>query len=283
MKIAFYGKGGIGKSTIAANVSAAFAASGKRVLHIGCDPKADSTRTLISGRIPTVLEMLEEKGASLEEKDILFRGKNGVFCLEAGGPQAGVGCAGLGISAAVKELERLKILSKPWDLIVYDVLGDVVCGGFSVPMRQHYVDKVYVVTSADYMSLYAANNILKGAVRYSKEKQCLAGGMILNHQKSKEECQIVQLFSTYTGLPITASLQESAEMRKADYQNLLFTDLFPKGENTKEIIRLCHLIGEMEDGTETEMSKEADNRIKGLSIEEMEQFRKEIYEKGWIK
>lgn len=296
MKIAFYGKGGIGKSTIAANVSAMAAASGKKVLHIGCDPKADSTRTLVSERIPTVLEMLEEKGASLQEKDIVFQGKNGVFCLEAGGPQAGVGCAGLGISAAVKELERLEILKKPWDLIVYDVLGDVVCGGFSVPMRQHYVDKVYIVTSADYMSLYAANNILKGAVRYSKAGQCLAGGILFNHMKNEEDLQIIRLFSTYTGLPVKALLQESIEMRRADYQNLLFTELFPKSSNTVEIRNLCSMLEEMEMRQKRGTSLESKNieqelfqdtlsqekSIKGLSQEEMEQFRSEIFQKGWI-
>lgn len=296
MKIAFYGKGGIGKSTIAANVSAMAAASGKKVLHIGCDPKADSARTLVSGRIPTVLEMLEKKGASLQEKDIVFQGKNGVFCLEAGGPQAGIGCAGLGISAAVKELERLQILTKTWDLIVYDVLGDVVCGGFSVPMRQHYVDKVYIVTSTDYMSLYAANNILKGAVRYSKEKQCLAGGIIFNHLKKEEERQIMQLFSAYTGLLITALLQESIEMRRADYQNLLFTELFPESSNTAEIKKLCDMLEEMEMRQKQEVFLELQNigqevfqdmlsqekSIKALSQDEMEQFRREIFQKGWI-
>ena len=149
-RIAFYGKGGIGKSTIAANVSALLAKKGMKVLHIGCDPKADSARILQSGRIPSVLELLEEK-ESLSRAEIIHTGKNGVQCVECGGPEAGCGCAGLGITTAMEEMEKLGVFQENWDVIVYDVLGDVVCGGFSVPMRKHYADKVFVVTSADYM------------------------------------------------------------------------------------------------------------------------------------
>lgn len=276
MKIAFYGKGGIGKSTIAANVSAVYAASGKKVLHIGCDPKSDSTRLLTFGQIPTVLEMVEKKGDSLRKEDILFQGKNGVYCLESGGPQAGIGCAGLGISAAVKELERLGVLSQPWDLIVYDVLGDVVCGGFSVPMRKHYVDKVMIVTSADYMSLYAANNILQGAIRYSDENHCLVAGIAINHIKTEEEVKIGALFSEYTRVPVVATLQESREMRISDYQDQLFTELFPNGQNTAQIY---HLLSEiMNEKRQTDLA----GCVQGMSKETLERFRNEIFEKGWI-
>ena len=161
LRIAFYGKGGIGKSTVAAHLSAAFARTGKRVLHIGCDPKADSTRCLTSGRIPTVLETLGRSEELLAREQLVFPGAFGVSCVEAGGPQAGAGCAGLGITAMADELNRLGILEEPWDVVVYDVLGDVVCGGFAVPMRKHFVDRVYLITSADFMALYAANNIMQ--------------------------------------------------------------------------------------------------------------------------
>ena len=167
LRIAFYGKGGIGKSTVAAHLSAAFARTGKRVLHIGCDPKADSTRCLTSGRIPTVLETLGRSEELLAREQLVFPGAFGVSCVEAGGPQAGAGCAGLGITAMADELNRLGILEEPWDVVVYDVLGDVVCGGFAVPMRKHFVDRVYLITSADFMALYAANNIMRGVARYS--------------------------------------------------------------------------------------------------------------------
>ena len=155
-RVAFYGKGGIGKSTIASNVSALLAMQGKKVLHIGCDPKADSTRLLCKERIKTVLEVLEEKDYP-EREDLVYRSESGVWCVESGGPEAGNGCAGMGIITAMKELERIGVLEEDWDVIIYDVLGDVVCGGFSVPMRQGYVDRVYIVSSADFMSLYAAN------------------------------------------------------------------------------------------------------------------------------
>jgi len=184
-RVAFYGKGGIGKSTIASNVSALLAMQGKKVLHIGCDPKADSTRLLCKERIKTVLEVLEEKDYP-EREDLVYRSESGVWCVESGGPEAGNGCAGMGIITAMKELERIGVLEEDWDVIIYDVLGDVVCGGFSVPMRQGYVDRVYIVSSADFMSLYAANNILKGVVSYSDERNLL-GGFVFNHIREQEE------------------------------------------------------------------------------------------------
>lgn len=269
-KIAFYGKGGIGKSTIAANVSAACAGQGKRVLHIGCDPKADSARVLVSGKIPTVLEQIEQKGRVCEE-DILFPGKNGVVCVEAGGPHAGTGCAGLGITAAMKELERLGILRRQCDLVVYDVLGDVVCGGFSVPMRKTYADKVYIVTSADFMSLYAANNIIKGCIHYSDKDRQLLGGLILNHVKGRAEQEIGRKFSEATKVPLVAVLEESPEMRTADYQNKLFTELFPEGRNAGEIRQLLKGL------TESSESGNAKELCHGMTGEELDRFRMEVF------
>lgn len=276
MRLAFYGKGGIGKSTIAANVSAAYAMAGKKVLHIGCDPKADSTRSLMQKRIPTVLEKIEEKGSRLQRNDIVYEGRHGVCCVEAGGPQAGVGCAGLGISAAMKELERLGILAENWDLILYDVLGDVVCGGFSVPMRQHYVDQVMIVTSADYMSLYAANNILKGALHYSSKGSCLVSGIILNHVRSEQERQIGQLFAAQTGTRLLAVLKESKEMRIADYQGAMLGELFPKSENLEQIRKILSAVEENSAESAHRASKKA------LTQEEMEILRTVILKKGWV-
>lgn len=221
LKIAFYGKGGIGKSTIATNVSALLAAQGLRVLHIGCDPKADSTRLLTQSKVPTVLQQLEKLN-EVERKDLVFEGKNGVQCVEAGGPEAGWGCAGLGIMTATEELERLGIFQEPWDAIVYDVLGDVVCGGFSVPMRKHFVDKVFVVTSANYMSLYAANNILKGIKRYGGEAQPLCGGLIGNHIKRQEEEKLLKEFCNRVEVPLLLSLEEDFDLQVADYRRGLF-------------------------------------------------------------
>lgn len=276
MNIAFYGKGGIGKSTIAANVSAECGAAGKKVLHIGCDPKADSTRLLVNKKIPTVLQMLESKGNALSRNDIIYQGKNGVYCVEAGGPHAGVGCAGLGITAAMKELERLQVFQEEWDLVVYDVLGDVVCGGFSVPMRKHYADKVFIVSSTDYMSLYAANNILQGCLRYSDNQKNLVGGLILNHVKNEQEEKIGALFTKYTGISIEACLEESTQMRLADYQNHLFTEKELNGNNTCEIKNLVRKI------TANDWNVRQMKTVHAMEQEEMEQFRAEIFESGWL-
>ena len=160
-ELALYGKGGIGKSTICANLSAALAERGERVLQIGCDPKHDSTRLLMHGRaLPTVLDYLKDvpKEAAVIDT-VLGEGYRGIGCIEAGGPRPGVGCAGRGIISAFEFLERNKVKDK-YDDVLYDVLGDVVCGGFAVPIRREYADTIFLVTSGEFMALYAANNIV---------------------------------------------------------------------------------------------------------------------------
>ena len=237
-RVAFYGKGGIGKSTIASNVSALLAMQGKKVLHIGCDPKADSTRLLCKERIKTVLEVLEEKDYP-EREDLVYRSESGVWCVESGGPEAGNGCAGMGIITAMKELERIGVLEEDWDVIIYDVLGDVVCGGFSVPMRQGYVDRVYIVSSADFTSLYAANNILKGVVSYSDERNLL-GGFVFNHIREQEEECIAEEFTNRVKGRMAAIVRESKELKLADFRKEIYTQNMsaPDSENWKAFCRL---------------------------------------------
>lgn len=267
LRIAFYGKGGIGKSTIASNISAAFARQGKRVLHIGCDPKADSVRLLTEKRIPTILQKLEEK-ETLTREDMLYKGTCGVWCAEAGGPEAGRGCAGLGITTAMDELQRAGVLEEEWDVIVYDVLGDVVCGGFSVPMRQHFADRVYVVTSADYMALYAANNILKGVRRYSRGENSLFGGIILNHVRSAADQRIVNAFMKRTNTSLLTWIGEEQQMRNLDYRKMLLLDTFPDSENGRRLQQAAEIIKELPSlPVPTPMDPE-----------EMEQFREQMAE-----
>ena len=192
-KIAIYGKGGIGKSTTTSNLSAALSHLGYKVMQIGCDPKADSTKNLMKGKfIDTVLDVMNEKGDDLELSDIVFKGYNGVLCVEAGGPTPGIGCAGRGIIAAFEKLEELNAFEvyKP-DIVIYDVLGDVVCGGFSMPIRNGYAKEVYIVTSGEMMSMYAASNISTAVNQFKNRGYASLKGLILNAKNVEDEKTLV--------------------------------------------------------------------------------------------
>ena len=279
-RVAFYGKGGIGKSTIASNVSALLAMQGKKVLHIGCDPKADSTRLLCKERIKTVLEVLEEKDYP-ERDDLVYRSESGVWCVESGGPEAGNGCAGMGIITAMKELERLGVLEEDWDVIIYDVLGDVVCGGFSVPMRQGYVDRVYIVSSADFMSLYAANNILKGVVSYSDERNLL-GGFVFNHIREQEEECIAEEFTNRVKGRIAAIIRESKELKLADFRKEIYTQNMSASdsENWKAFCRLSENICRTDERSVSISQNKAEEALPiPLNVDEIEKFGMELSRK----
>jgi nitrogenase iron protein NifH len=196
-QIALYGKGGIGKSTTSANLSAALSLQGHSVLQIGCDPKRDSTRMLMHGSfIPTVMDLVRERGeANVKRNDVVHAGFNGVRCVEAGGPEPGVGCAGRGIIATFQLLEKFGALYG--DVIVYDVLGDVVCGGFAMPMREGYAQEIYLVTSGELMSLYAANNICRAIKRLSQRSKstCRLAGVICNAKDMPREEELAAEFA----------------------------------------------------------------------------------------
>lgn len=230
-QIAVYGKGGIGKSTLSANISAALSLNNKRILQIGCDPKHDSTKLLMRGlSIPTVLDYIKTKSPlEYRKSDILFEGFGKIGCIEAGGPKPGVGCAGRGIITAFELLETLHIKDN-YDMIVYDVLGDVVCGGFAVPIRREYSDSIFIVTSGEYMSLYAANNILRGIQNYDENRPRLLG-ILYNSRNVKNEDDRVYKFAEAVKLPVFTRIPRDDIFARAEKANVTVLELTQNEKN----------------------------------------------------
>ncbi|WP_334293742.1 nitrogenase iron protein [Konateibacter massiliensis] len=199
-QIAIYGKGGIGKSTTTQNLTAGLVEHGKKVMVVGCDPKADSTRLLLGGLAQkTVLDTLREEGDGVELDRIMKEGYKGTRCVESGGPEPGVGCAGRGIITSIGLLENLGAYTEDLDYVFYDVLGDVVCGGFAMPIREGKAKEIYIVASGEMMALYAANNIAKGVKRYAKSGGVRLGGIICNSRNVDREMDLLRAFSKELG------------------------------------------------------------------------------------
>ena len=228
MQIAVYGKGGIGKSTVSANLSAALASLGSRVLQIGCDPKHDSTRLLTHGKkVKTVLDYILNTPPDLQKiEDVLMEGYRGTGCVEAGGPRPGMGCAGRGILTSFDFLEKYEIFSK-YEMILFDVLGDVVCGGFAVPVRKQYADAVLLITSAESMSVYAANNILQGIKNLNPQDKRIAG-IIYNSRGNTDDISRVEEFAQAVGLPVIAKIPRSIAFSNAERRAVTLTEADPE-------------------------------------------------------
>ena len=224
-KIAIYGKGGIGKSTTVSNMAAAYE---KDTFVIGCDPKSDTTRTLVGKRIPTILDTMK-KNKEPFFLDVVFEGFNNTLCVEAGGPEPGVGCAGRGVIVAMKLLDKISAFKSNPELVIYDVLGDVVCGGFSVPLREDYADEVYIVTSGEYMSLYAANNIAKGVRKLNGK----LGGIICNCRNVKDEVEIVTEFASLISTKVISVIPRSDLVQKSEYNACTVLEMFPDSDQSK--------------------------------------------------
>lgn len=246
LKIAIYGKGGIGKSTVTSNLAAAFAALGKRVIQIGCDPKADSTINLLGGEplLPVMNYMREQDEDPDELSQISRVGFGGVLCIETGGPTPGLGCAGRGIIATFQLLEDLRLFEtwKP-DVVLYDVLGDVVCGGFAAPIREGYAEKVLIVTSGEKMALYAANNINSAVKNFEDRSYARVEGVILNHRNVEREYEKVREFADRNGLEIVAEIPRSDDIIRFEDQGMTVIQGDPSLEVSKRFLALAqHLL-----------------------------------------
>lgn len=239
-QIAIYGKGGIGKSTTTSNISAALSVAGYKVMQIGCDPKSDSTVTLRGGEyIPTILDTLREK-KNAKAEDLIFQGFNGVYCVEAGGPAPGVGCAGRGIITAVELLKQQRVFeSLDLDFVIYDVLGDVVCGGFAVPVREGIAEHVFTVSSSDFMAIYAANNLFTGIKKYSNNGGALLGGVIANSINAPYARHIIDDFVARTNTQVIEYVPRSITVTQAELQGKTTIEAFPGSEQADVYKRLA--------------------------------------------
>lgn len=246
-QIAIYGKGGIGKSTTTSNISAGLSKLGYKVMQFGCDPKSDSTNTLRGGEyIPTVLDTLREKGA-VKASEVIFDGFNGIYCVEAGGPAPGVGCAGRGITTAVQLFKQQKVFEDlDLDYVIYDVLGDVVCGGFAVPIREGIAEHVFTVSSSDFMSVYAANNLMKGIQKYSNSGGALLGGIIANSINKPYAKEIIDDFASKTKTQVVEYVPRSVTVTQCELQGKTTIEGAPDSEQAKIYLRLAEKIASHE-------------------------------------
>ena len=246
-QIAIYGKGGIGKSTTTQNLTAGLVEGGKKVMVVGCDPKADSTRLLLGGLAQkTVLDTLREEGDDIDLDLILKEGFKGTRCVESGGPEPGEGCAGRGIITSIGLLERLGAYTDDLDYVFYDVLGDVVCGGFAMPIREGKAKEIYIVASGEMMALYAANNISKGIARYARQGGVRLGGIICNSRNVDREVEVVRAFTKELGTQMIHFVPRDNVVQRAEIRKKTVIEYDPKCHQADEYRELAKKIEENE-------------------------------------
>ncbi len=246
-KVAIYGKGGIGKSTTTQNTVAGLAEMGKKIMVIGCDPKADSTRLLLGGlQQKTVLDTLREEGEEVELEDIIKSGYRNTRCTESGGPEPGVGCAGRGIITSVNLLEQLGAFDEEWDLdyVFYDVLGDVVCGGFAMPIRDGKAEEIYIVCSGEMMAMYAANNICKGILKYADTGGVRLGGLICNSRNVDNERQMIEELAKKIGTQMIHFVPRNNFVQRAEINRKTVIEYDPTHEQADEYRALAQKIND---------------------------------------
>ncbi|MGF1452170.1 MAG: nitrogenase iron protein [Opitutales bacterium] len=264
-KVAIYGKGGIGKSTTTQNTVAALAEMGKRVMVVGCDPKADSTRLLLGGLAQrSVLDTLREEGEDVELEDIRTGGYCESLCVESGGPEPGVGCAGRGIITSINMLEQLGAYEKDQglDYVFYDVLGDVVCGGFAMPIREGKAEEIYIVCSGEMMAMYAANNICKGILKFAQTGVVRLGGLICNSRNCDREAEMIEEFAKRLGSKMIHFVPRDNDVQRAEINRKTVIDWNPECKQANEYRALARNI----DSNEMKVVPDP------LSIEQLEQL-----------
>ena len=248
-KVAIYGKGGIGKSTTTQNTVAGLVEAGKKIMVVGCDPKADSTRLLLNGLAQkTVLDTLRDEGEDVVLEDVLKEGYGGTLCTESGGPEPGVGCAGRGIITSINLLEQLGAYSddQELDYVFYDVLGDVVCGGFAMPIREGKAQEIYIVVSGEMMAMYAANNICKGIVKFAQAGGVRLGGLICNSRKVDNELEMIEMLAKKLGTQMIHFIPRDNMVQKAEINRKTVIDYDPEHTQADEYRALAKKIDENE-------------------------------------
>ena len=242
-QVAIYGKGGIGKSTTTQNLTAGLAEMGKKIMIVGCDPKADSTRLVLGGLAQkTVLDTLREEGEDIDLDAILKTGYAGIKGVESGGPEPGVGCAGRGIITSINLLEQLGAYTDDLDYVFYDVLGDVVCGGFAMPIREGKAREIYIVCSGEMMALYAANNISKGIMKYAKTGGVRLGGLICNSRKVDGEAELVQAVAKELGTQMIHFVPRDNAVQRAEINKQTVIEYSPEDPQADEYRELARKI-----------------------------------------